>query len=196
MSQAVSSIGVEFYIGYTSDANAQPKITDFKKLPQIVECSELDMSPDTITHKSYDDLGMIKHAPDSIDMGGAQSLTANLTENRECETLWNLMVERYNEGKYVWLCVFIPDISESTYIPIHPIKTVGYHIKQQSIITLKLYYTIDGDIKFGEVLKKRWGKDWTNLGKINGGQTVDWKYQIKLEDINKLFSNTFYLRGD
>ena len=195
MSNVITSIGVEFYVGYTQSAKDKPKKSDLKKLPNIVKCSDFDAELDTVTQKSYDSLGLVTHLPNSIDMGGAQYLTANLTENREVAHIWNLMVDRYNEGNYVWLCLFIPDIAESTYIPICPITTRGFSIEQQSIITLNLYYTIVGDIQFGEVLKKKLGKAWTNLGKFNGGQTVDWKYQIKLDDINKLFNNIFYLKG-
>lgn len=196
MSKAVTSIGVEFYVGYSANKTSRPTLEQYRKLPQIVECSDLDETPEAIGIKSYDGLGHINYVPDYIDTGGTHSLTANLTVDREGEKIWNSMVDQYNEGKYIWLCVNIPQIDESTYIPICPIKTGVYSLKQQEIITQKLYYTIVGEIEFGETMKTRWGKKWNYLNSFNGGQQLVSNNEIDIEDINKLFNNLFYLKGN
>ena len=195
MSKVVSSIGVEFYVGYTKDRNSIPIAEDFKRIRQIIECSELDFKPDAISIKSYDDLGETHYVSDSVDTGGVHSLTANLTEDQDTEKLWNEMVDRYNEGNYIWLCIVIPKIDKSTYIPICPIKTGAHKIKQQNIITINLYYTLVDKVKFDKPLKTAWGKRWNYLDAINEGQQLTSTNEIDLDDINKLFNNLFYLKG-
>lgn len=194
MSKVVSSIGVEFYVGYTKDRNSRPTWEQYQKLPQIVECSELDFKPDAMSIKSYDDLGQTHYVPDSVDTGGVHSLTANLTEDQKSEKIWNEMCDRYNEGDYIWLCVFIPKIDESTYIPICPVKTGAHNIKQQGVITINLYYTIVDQVKFGETIKPAFGKKWNYISSFNGGQQLTSESEIDLDDINKLFNNLFYLK--
>lgn len=196
MSKVVSSIGVEFYVGYTKDRNSRPTWEQYQKLPQIVECSELDFKPDAMSIKSYDDLGQTHYVPDSVDTGGVHSLTAILTKNRECEILWNKMCRLYNEGYYIWLYVLIPTIDEATYIPICPINTGMRNIKPQDKITTNLYYTIVDKVIFADSIKPIWGKTWNYISTFNGGQQLTSSSEMDIDDINKLFNNLFYLKGD
>ena len=196
MSNVISSIGVEFYVGYSNNKNTYPTWEQCQKLPNIIECSELDMKPDAVATKSYDNLGYMYYAPEQIDTGGVHSLTANMSKKRESEKIWNQMVEKYNNGDFIWLCIFIPHIDESTYIPICPIKVGLFNLKQQSTITQNLYYTIVGQVKFGELLKTHWGKSWNTLGTINGGQQLTSDNEIDIDDVNKLFNNLFFLKGN
>lgn len=195
MSNVITSIGVEFYVGYSENRNSRPTWEQYQKLPNIVECSELDMKPDAITMKSYDSLDFIPYIADSVDSGGTHFLTANVTKHQDTERIWDEMVKKYQEGNFIWLAIYVPKIEESTYIPICPVKTGTHTIKQQSIITVNLYYTIIDQVKFDESIRPAWGKKWNYITSFNGGQQLGDQDTIKLDDINKLFNNLFFMKG-
>lgn len=147
MSKVLSSIGVEFKIAAATTFGTRPT-TGWTKIPQVFENSEFDLDPDTIDVTSYDNLKYKSSIPGLIDASGIQTLTANATEGEDAETVWDDMVDDYEAGKQIWLCVVIPEKADATYMPIVPIRTGAYNTVVNDKISIKLKFTIAGDLVF------------------------------------------------
>lgn len=140
----LTSLGVKIAIGSSTSTDAKP--TTWTKIPQVIEMSEIDLDPDTIDTTSFDDLEYKTSVPGLIDTSGIQTITVNATSEGTAETTWNSMVSATNA--YVWLCVVIPNQTKATFIPIIPIQTGAYNVAVNDRITLRLKYTIRGDLEF------------------------------------------------
>lgn len=145
MANVLTSLGVKFYIGErgTSGTSAEPS----QLIPQVIEASEFDLDPDTIDTTSFDNLRYKSSVAGLIDTTGIQSLTVNATEDEAAEGIWDALA-----GQEAWLKIEIPNKSDHTYIPIIPIKTGAYNLAVNDRITIRLKYTISGDMKFGATL--------------------------------------------
>lgn len=145
MANVLTSLGVRFYVGErTSDTTTEPT----QLIPQVIEASELDIDPDTIDTTSFDNLRYKSSVSGLIDISGIQSLTVNATDEAEAESIWDALA-----GKEAWMKIVIPGKEDdNTYIPIVPIKTGAYNVAVNDRITIRLKYTIAGDMKFGETL--------------------------------------------
>jgi hypothetical protein len=144
----LTSLGVQFYVGAKatgSTTQAEPA----QLIPQVIEVSEFDLDPDTIDTTSFDNLKYKSSVPGLIDTTGIQSLTVNATEDEAAETIWDALA-----GKDAFLKIVIPGKTDNTYIPIIPIKTGAYNLAVNDRITIRLKYTITGDMKFGASLDK------------------------------------------
>ena len=143
----LTSLGVEIGIGTSTSADAVA--TTFTKIPQVIEMSEIDLDPDTIDTTSFDDLNYKSSVPGLVDTSGIQSITVNATSEGAAETTWNSMATTAASGtSYVWLCVKIPNQTKATFIPIVPVKTGAYNVAVNDRITIRLKFTIRGDLKF------------------------------------------------
>jgi hypothetical protein len=140
----LTSLGVKIAIGSSTDAKTKPNA--WSKIPQVIEMSEIDLDPDTIDTTSFDDIEYKTSVPGLIDSSGIQTITVNATSEGEAETLWNEMVSA--SSAYVWLCIVIPNQTKATFIPITPIATGAYNVAVNDRITLRLKYTIRGDLSF------------------------------------------------
>ena len=141
MSKVLTSLGVKLYIGESS--HPEPN----KLIPQVIEMSEIDVDPDTIDTTSLDNMQYKSSVAGLIDTSGIQSITVNATDDEAAETIWDGLA-----GKNCWLKIEIPGKNDNTYIPIIPIKTGAYNITVNDRITIRLKYTIYGDLKFGKTL--------------------------------------------
>ena len=196
MSKVLTSIGVEFYIGWSDSYNEPPLKTQYKKIPQVIENSDTNLEPETISTKSYNNFRYTTYTEFDIDTGGVQFLKVNCTKDEDAESIWNEMAEKCEDGKYIWLCIFVPQMQKSTYIPINPIKVDGYNMPLNDRITTKLYYTIVGNFELRETIKPFWTNNaWNYLPFFNGGNKLTSESEIDVDDINMLFNNVFYLKG-
>ena len=145
MANVLTSLGVKFYIGArgASNTSAEPS----QLIPQVIEASEFDLDPDTIDTTSFDNLRYKSSVAGLIDTTGIQSLTVNATDDEAAEGIWDALA-----GQEAWLKVEIPNKNDNTYIPIIPIKTGAYNLAVNDRITIRLKYTISGDMKFGATL--------------------------------------------
>lgn len=145
MANVLTSLGVKFYIGATSTSgtNTEPS----QLIPQVIEASEFDLDPDTIDTTSFDNIRYKSSVAGLIDTSGIQSLVANATDDEAAETIWDSLA-----GQEAWLKIEIPNKADNTYIPIIPIKTGAYNLAVNDRITIRLRYTISGDMKFGATL--------------------------------------------
>ena len=144
MANVLTSLGVKFYIGAKgSGTSSEPS----QLIPQVIEASEFDLDPDTIDTTSFDNLRYKSSVAGLIDTTGIQSLTVNATEDEAAEGIWDALA-----GQEAWLKIEIPNKSDKTYIPIVPIKTGAYNLAVNDRITIRLKYTISGDMKFGATL--------------------------------------------
>lgn len=145
MATVLTSLGVRFYLGArTGAATIEPE----QLIPQVIEATELDIDPDTIDTTSFDNLRYKSSVSGLIDTSGIQSLTVNATDDAEAEGIWDALA-----GQEAWLKIVIPGKEDdNTYIPIIPIKTGAYNLAINDRITIRLKYTIAGDLKFGETL--------------------------------------------
>lgn len=145
MANVLTSLGVKFYIGVRSGTGntAEPS----QLIPQVIESSEFDLDPDTIDTTSFDNIRYKSSVPGLIDTTGVQSLTVNATDDETAEGIWDALA-----GKEAWLKIEIPGKDDNTYIPIIPIKTGAYNLAVNDRITIRLKYTISGDMKFGATL--------------------------------------------
>jgi hypothetical protein len=142
----LTSLGVKFYVGErTSTTTTDPA----QELKGVIEVSEFDLDPDTIDTTSFDDIRYKSSVAGLIDTSGIQSLTVNVTDEvTSAEDTWNALA-----GKDAWLKVTIPNKKDrNTYIPILPIKTGAYNLAVNDRITVRLRFTIAGDMKFGSTL--------------------------------------------
>lgn len=146
MSKELTSIGVIFSIASETTVGTRP--TTFTKIPKVFENSELDIDPDTIDVTSYDNLKYKSSVSGLIDTTGIQTLTARCTADEDAETVWDGMVDDYEDGKNVWLCVDIPEVVDATYIPIAPIRTAVPSITMNDALNISLKYTVAGDLVF------------------------------------------------
>ena len=145
MSKVLTSLGVKFYIG---SAEALTVNEPAELIPQVIEASEIDLDPDTIDTTSFDNLRYKSSVSGLIDTSGIQYLTVNATEGAEAEAIW----DRF-DGAPAWLKIEIPGKEDdNTYIPIIPIKTGAYNVAVNDRITIRLKYTISGDLKFGATI--------------------------------------------
>lgn len=140
----LTSLGVKIAIGSSTSATAKP--TTWTRIPQVIEMSEIDLDPDTIDTTSFDDTEYKTSVPGLIDTSGIQTITVNATSEGTAETTWNSMVSA--SSAFIWLCVVIPAQTKATYIPIIPIHTGAYNVAVNDRITLRLKYTIRGDLEF------------------------------------------------
>lgn len=145
MANVLTSLGVKFYIGAKSNLGSDTEPSQL--IPQVIEASEFDLDPDTIDTTSFDNLRYKSSVAGLIDTTGIQSLTVNATEDEAAEGIWDALA-----GQEAWLKIEIPNKSDKTYIPIVPIKTGAYNLAVNDRITIRLKYTISGDMKFGETL--------------------------------------------
>lgn len=144
MANVLTSLGVKFYVGAKSGGtNSEPS----QLIPQVIEASEFDLDPDTIDTTSFDNLRYKSSVAGLIDTSGIQSLTVNATDDEAAETIWDALA-----GEEAWLKIEIPNKEDNTYIPIVPIKTGAYNVAVNDRITIRLKYTIAGDLKFGATL--------------------------------------------
>lgn len=145
MATVLTSLGVKFYVG-AGELNETEEPSSL--IPQVIEMSEIDLDPDTIETTSFDNLKYKSSVPGLIDTTGIQSLTVNATDDAAAETIWDGLA-----GEAAWLKIVIPGkTSDNTYIPIIPIKTGAYNVAVNDRITIRLKYTIAGDMKFGSTL--------------------------------------------
>ena len=145
MANVLTSLGVRFYLGARTGATTNEPA---QLIPQVIEASELDIDPDTIDTTSFDNLRYKSSVSGLIDTSGIQSLTVNATDDAEAEGIWDALA-----GQEAWLKIVIPGKEDdNTYIPIVPIKTGAYNLAVNDRITIRLKYTIAGDMKFGETL--------------------------------------------
>ena len=145
MANVLTSLGVKFYIGAKSNLGSDTEPSQL--IPQVIEASEFDLDPDTIDTTSFDNLRYKSSVSGLIDTTGIQSLTVNATDDEAAEGIWDALA-----GQEAWLKIEIPNKSDKTYIPIIPIKTGAYNLAVNDRITIRLKYTISGDMKFGETL--------------------------------------------
>lgn len=146
MANVLTSLGVRFYVGVRTGATTTEPT---QLIPQVIEASELDIDPDTIDTTSFDNLRYKSSVSGLIDTSGIQSLTVNATEDAEAEEIWDELA-----GQEAWLKIVIPGKEDdNTYIPIVPIKTGAYNLAVNDRITIRLKYTIAGDLKFGATLE-------------------------------------------
>ena len=144
MANVLTSLGVKFYVGArTGTGTTEPS----QLIPQVIESSEFDLDPDTIDTTSFDNLRYKSSVAGLIDTTGIQSLTVNATDDEAAEGIWDALA-----GNEAWLKVEIPNKDDNTYIPIIPIKTGAYNLAVNDRITIRLKYTISGDMKFGKTL--------------------------------------------
>lgn len=146
MAKVLTSLGVEFFIGArTGTKTTEP---DWQKIPQVIEATELDIDPDTIDTTSFDNMRYKSSVSGLIDTSGIQSLTVNATDDAAAEELWDSFAD-----KEAWLKIVIPDKEDdNTYIPIVPAKTGAYNLAVNDRITIRLKYTIAGDLLFGSTI--------------------------------------------
>ena len=144
MANVLTSLGVKFYIGAKGSGTASEPS---QLIPQVIEASEFDLDPDTIDTTSFDNLRYKSSVAGLIDTSGIQSLTVNATDDEAAEGIWDALA-----GQEAWLKVEIPNKDDNTYIPIIPIKTGAYNLAVNDRITIRLKYTISGDMKFGATL--------------------------------------------
>ena len=144
MANVLTSLGVKFYIGAKGSGSASEPS---QLIPQVIEASEFDLDPDTIDTTSFDNLRYKSSVAGLIDTTGIQSLTVNATDDEAAEGIWDALA-----GQEAWLKVEIPNKDDNTYIPIIPIKTGAYNLAVNDRITIRLKYTISGDMKFGATL--------------------------------------------
>lgn len=145
MANVLTSLGVKFYIGTRGALGSDTEPSQL--IPQVIEASEFDLDPDTIDTTSFDNLRYKSSVAGLIDTTGIQSLTVNATEDEAAEGIWDALA-----GQEAWLKVEIPNKDDNTYIPIIPIKTGAYNLAVNDRITIRLKYTISGDMKFGATL--------------------------------------------
>ena len=148
MATVLTSLGVKFYIGPRMELNGDDITSDpIQLIPQVIEASEFDLDPDTIDVTSFDNLRYKSSVAGLIDTTGIQYLTVNATAEEVAEDIWDALA-----GRESWLKIVIPGKSDNTYIPIVPIKTGAYNLVVNDRITIRLKYTISGDMKFGATL--------------------------------------------
>ncbi len=145
MANVLTSLGVKFYIGSRSGTGNTTEPSQL--IPQVIESSEFDLDPDTIDTTSFDNIRYKSSVPGLIDTTGVQSLTVNATDDEAAEGIWDALA-----GREAWLKIEIPGKDDNTYIPIIPIKTGAYNLAVNDRITIRLKYTISGDMKFGTTL--------------------------------------------
>lgn len=145
MANVLTSLGVKFYIGARAASGSDTEPSQL--IPQVIEASEFDLDPDTIDTTSFDNLRYKSSVAGLIDTTGIQSLTVNATDDEAAEGIWDALA-----GQEAWLKVEIPNKDDNTYIPIIPIKTGAYNLAVNDRITIRLKYTISGDMKFGATL--------------------------------------------
>lgn len=144
MANVLTSLGVKFYIGAKGSGTASEPS---QLIPQVIEASEFDLDPDTIDTTSFDNLRYKSSVAGLIDTSGIQSLTVNATDDAAAEGIWDALA-----GQEAWLKIEIPNKDDNTYVPIVPIKTGAYNLAVNDRITIRLKYTISGDMKFGATL--------------------------------------------
>lgn len=142
----LTSLGVKFYVG---ERNSTTTTDPAQELKGVIEVSEFDLDPDTIDTTSFDEIRYKTSVAGLIDTSGIQSLTVNVTDDvNSAEDTWNALA-----GKDAWLKVEIPGKEDrNTYIPILPIRTGAYNLAVNDRITVRLRFTIAGDMKFGSTL--------------------------------------------
>lgn len=146
MSNVLTSIGVVHAIGSSTTHGQKP--TSWTKIPHVYENSELDLDADTIDTTSYDNIKYKSSVPGLIDTSGIMYLTANATEDEDAETVWDRKVDDYEAGNQIWLCIVIPNKKDATFMPIVPIRTGAYNTTLNDKVSIRLKFTIAGDLEF------------------------------------------------
>ena len=145
MAKVLTSLGVKFYIGARGGTGSDTEPSQL--IPQVIESSEFDLDPDTIDTTSFDDIRYKSSVAGLIDTTGIQYLTVNATDDEAAEGIWDALADQE-----AWLKIEIRNKTDHTYVPIIPIKTGAYNLAVNDRITIRLKYTISGDMKFGATL--------------------------------------------
>ena len=149
MGIAISSIGIITPYCVETTAGTRPT-TGYTKLPDIKSIPATDSSPNTADATTFDNTQYTSYVELLKDLGGALSLTANLTN--DLYTKWTAMVTAYNTGiatsKKTWICFDIPNFNKSVFIPIKPTPMGLPEASANSLIETTLYITPTGEPVF------------------------------------------------
>lgn len=151
MGIAITSIGVK--ISYAIEAVKETRpTTGYIHIPDLKEFPDIDSEPNTADATTFDDLTYTKYVTLLKDLGGALSITANMTNDlREVwKTFYNSHVEANKNGLRAWIAIDIPGLTEAAFIPVEPSPLGISALSANSLVEQTLYITPVGEPVFSE----------------------------------------------
>jgi len=148
MGIALAAIGVITSYKAETTAGTMPT-TGYVKLPDIKSIPATDSSPNTADATTFDNTQYTSYVKLLKDLGGALSLTANLTN--ALYTAWTAMCTVHSgltDGKRLWICFDIPGFDKSVFIPIEPSPMGLPEASANSLLETTLYITPIGEPVF------------------------------------------------
>ena len=142
----ITSIGATISVAIEEAAGVRP-ISGYKKVPQVTEFPEIDITPDTIETTSFDNQKYKSSTYGLIDATGMQTMKANYTD--DLVDMWNEFCEAAATAaisdKMAWICLDVPKAEEALYIPIIPVPLGAFNIVVNDRIQQNVNFTIAGD---------------------------------------------------
>ncbi len=142
----ITSIGATISVAIEETAGVRP-ISGYKKVPQVTEFPEIDITPDTIETTSFDNQKYKSSTYGLIDATGMQTMKANYTD--DLVDMWNEFCEAAATAaisdKMAWICLDVPKAEEALYIPIIPVPLGAFNIVVNDRIQQNVNFTIAGD---------------------------------------------------
>lgn len=146
MAIPITSIGVKISYAFETTAGTRPT-TGYTLIPGIREIEGIDATPDAIETTSLDNSEYKTYVPGLKDLGGTRTFTANFTQ--ELVTLWTGVMTNWetakSSGKAMYICIEIPDITNSCYISVVPSPLGLPDISTNSLLDAKIYITPAGE---------------------------------------------------
>ena len=151
MAIAISTIGVKVSYAFETTAGERPT-TGYRVIPQVKSTPDFNSAPDTLETTSFDNLVNKTYINGLKDYGGAMEFSVNFTQ--ALKDMWNndstgVMAQwetAKTDGKGMWICVDIPNIDESAFIPVEPTALGTPALEVNSVAETSIYFTPVGDV--------------------------------------------------
>ena len=152
MAIAISTIGIQVKYAFEATAGTRPTAaTAYTLIPQVKEIPEMNPSPDTLETTSFDNREYKTYIAGLKDLGGTLAFTANYTQ--ALVDLWQdpstgvmkLWEDAKADGKAMYLCIDIPDITEACYLSVEPSKLGLPAASVNSVMEATLNFTPVGE---------------------------------------------------
>lgn len=144
MSIQLSTAGVTINYGVETTAGTRPTLASaYTKIPEIKSIPDLNPPPEQLETTTLEALQYRTYIAGLKDLGGAMSLTMNLTQ--DSMDAWETLVTAYEtakaSNKAMWFCVIVPGLTDSLFFTGEPSALGLSAIEVNSVLETTVYVT-------------------------------------------------------
>jgi hypothetical protein len=145
----ITSIGAKVSFAFEETKGTRPS-TGYKKIPGITEIPEMNPTPEMLDTTSMDNT---EYTTGTYGLKTLDVLTFNARFSQELFDLYETTTTGINDAwstakaaqKAMWLCIDIPNLTQSCYISVEPSKLGMPAASTNSVIDISLYFAPVGE---------------------------------------------------